>query len=66
MEHLSLRVPTTELMRSTTEAWEPEAHALQQGKPPKWEARALQLESGPCLPQLEKARAQQWNKKISK
>ena len=31
------------------------ACALQQEKPPQWEARAPQPESSPCSPQLEKA-----------
>ena len=31
------------------------ACALQQEKPLQWEARALPLESGPCLPQTEKS-----------
>ena len=31
----------------------PGACALQQEKPPKWEASAMQLESSPCSPQLE-------------
>ena len=35
------------------------AHALQQEKPQQWEARAHQLESGPCSLQLEKAHEQQ-------
>ena len=30
------------LRATTTEAHEPRAHALQQEKPPQWEARALQ------------------------
>ena len=33
--------------------------ALQQEKPPQWEAHALQLESSPRSPQLETAWAQQ-------
>ena len=33
----------------------PRPHALQQEKPQWWEACALQLESSPCSPQLEKA-----------
>ena len=37
----------------------PRAHALQQEKPPQWEAWTPQLESSPHLPQLEKACAQQ-------
>ena len=39
------------LSATTTEARAPRAHALQQEKPPQWEARTLQL---------EKAREQQW------
>ena len=30
------------------------AHALQQKKPPQWQARTLKLGPGPCSPQLEK------------
>ena len=41
---------------STTEAQAPAAHDLQE-KPLQREAHALQLESRPCLPQLEKAQA---------
>ena len=37
----------------------PRAHALQQEKPPQWEALALQRHSGHRLPQLEKAHEQQ-------
>ena len=37
----------------------PGARAPQQEKPPQREARTPQLESSPCSPQLEKARAQQ-------
>ena len=33
--------------------------ALQQEKPPQWEALTLQLRSPPCWPQTEKARTQQ-------
>ena len=32
----------------------PRAHAQQQEKLPQWEAHAVQLESSPCSPQLEK------------
>ena len=34
---------------------QPRAGALQQEKPPQWEAHASQLESNPCLLQLEEA-----------
>ena len=40
---------------TTTEARTPRAHAPQQEKPRRWEARAPQLESSSHLPQLEKA-----------
>ena len=40
---------------TTTEAHAPRAQALQQEKSVQWEACAWQLESGPCLPQLEKS-----------
>ena len=35
-----------------------EPHALQQEKPPQWEAHTLQLERSPCSLQLEKTHAQ--------
>ena len=38
----------------------PRAHVRQREKPPQWEAWALQLESRPHSPQLEKAHTQQW------
>ena len=44
---------------STAEHTCPIVHALQQEKLPQWEAQALQLESSPCFPQLEKAFVQQ-------
>ena len=44
---------------ATTEAQEPRAHALKQGKPRQGEVHASQLESGPCSPQPEKASEQQ-------
>ena len=44
---------------TTTETHLPAAWALQQEKPPQWEALTWQLESSPQLLQLEKARAQQ-------
>ena len=34
--------------------WSPRAHALQQEKPPQWEAWTPQLESSLCFLQLEK------------
>ena len=37
----------------------PRPHALQQEKPPRPEAQALQLENSSCLSQLEKAHEQQ-------
>ena len=43
----------------TTEAVTTEACALQQEKPPQWEAWTLQLESSPCSPQLEKTQCKQ-------
>ena len=42
-----------------------EAHALQQEKPPQWDAHALQLESSPHLPQLEIACMQQQRPRAS-
>ena len=41
--------------------WSPcsRAQELQQEKPPQWKAHTPQLESGPCLPELEKALSQQ-------
>ena len=36
------------------------ACALQQEKPPQWEAHTPQLENSLCLPQLEKALTQKW------
>ena len=53
--HHNYRVHTT-----TTEAPAPGASALQQEKPPQWDALAPQLESGPSLSQLEKACTKQW------
>ena len=41
-------------------AMSPRAHASRQEKPLQWEACALQLESRPCSPQLEKGPEQQW------
>ena len=38
-----------------TEAHGPRAYAPQQEKPPQREAHTLQLESSPCLPQLEES-----------
>ena len=43
----------------------PRAHALQQEKPPQWEAHIQQLETNPCLPQIEKAHVQQQRPKYS-
>ena len=40
--------------------------APQQEKPPQREAHALQLESSPCLWQLEKALVQQWRRRAAK
>ena len=44
----------------------PRAHALQQDKPPQWGVRTPQLDSRPCLPQREKAQAQQWRPSTAK
>ena len=44
---------------TTTEAHVPRAHALQQEKPPQWEACTPQLENSLYLTQLEKAHMQQ-------
>ena len=52
-------ITTTEPRVETTEACAPTACALQQEKPPQWEAHALQLESSPCSLQLNKACMQQ-------
>ena len=38
---------------TATAAHTPGARALQQEKPPQWAARAPQLESNPCKPELE-------------
>ena len=43
----------------------PRAHALPQEKPLQWEAPTW-LESSPCLPQLEKARAEEWRPSAAK
>ena len=42
---------------TTTEPKHPRAQALQEEKPPQWEALTVQLliENSPCWPQLEKA-----------
>ena len=45
------RAPTQQLPKPMN----PTAHALQQEKPPQWEAHAPQLESSTLLPQLEKS-----------
>ena len=42
------------------------AQELQQEKLPQWEARTLQLESNPRLPQLQKAGTQQWRPRAAK
>ena len=55
------RVHASQLLRPHSGGHEPQlpkpvcpgARALQQEKPPKWEASAMQLESSPCSPQLE-------------
>ena len=46
---------------TATEANAPRAHALQQEKPPQWEAQATQLENNPCSLHLEKAHTQHWS-----
>ena len=47
------------------EARAPKTCTLQEEKPPQWEA-PLELESSPHLPQLEKARMQQWRHSTAK
>ena len=47
------------LWATATEAWVPGVCALQQEKPPRWEAQVPQLESSFGLPQVEKAWVQQ-------
>ena len=42
---------TLQLMKTTC----PRAQALQQGKPPRWEACSAQLERSPCSVQLEES-----------
>ena len=44
----------------------PRACALQEKKPPQWEARALQLERSPCSLQLQKACTQQQKLSVAK
>ena len=65
MEHRGPCHTTKPMLKSpctaTAEPHVPGARALQQEKPPWWEALAPQPESGPCCPQLEKAHAQQWS-----
>ena len=51
-------IPTSGRFRMVWGSWATK-HVLCNEKPPQWEAQALQLESGSCLPQLEKAHAQQ-------
>ena len=51
---LSPCTPTTEPTCCTTEAGEPRACAPQE-KPQQRDACTLQLESSPCLPQLEES-----------
>lgn len=43
----------------------PRTHALQQEKFPQGEAQALQLESSPCSPRLEKVRSQQQRRRTA-
>ena len=45
---------TVGLLKWASEARVPGAASLQQEKPPQWEAHALELESNPHPPQLEK------------
>ena len=45
------------LCATTTEPRHPTVRASPQEKPPQWEAHAVQLETSPHLPRLEKARA---------
>ena len=47
-------------------AHQPRAGALQQEKPPQWEAHAPQLESSPCLLRLEKAQQRRTSAGINK
>ena len=54
------------LCATTTEARKPRARALQQEKPPQWEAHEPQQRSSSRLPQLEKAHTQQWRHKAAK
>ena len=59
---LSLCSRAWELLSPCTTALKPthpRAHALRQEKPLQWEPHALQLESNPRFPQLEKAYMQQ-------
>ena len=44
----------------------PRACALQEEKPPQWEARAMQLESSPCSLQLQKVCTQQQKPSVAK
>ena len=65
-EQLSLLPQLPHPCTATTDAHKPRAHASQQEKPPQWEAQAPQLESSPCLLQLEKACMQQWTPTTAK
>ena len=49
------RTHTSQLLKPTC----PEAHVLQQEKPPQWEARAPQLESSPLATTREKPEQQE-------
>ena len=51
---------------TTTEAWKPRACTPQQGKPLQWEACALQLESRPHPPRLERASTEMSTQQIQK
>ena len=51
---------------TTTEAQVTPVHPPQQEKPPQWAACVQQLESSPCLLQLEKAHTQQWKPREAK
>ena len=54
------------LRATTSEAHAPRSHALQQEKPPQWEALSLQPRVAPWSPQLEEAGKQQQKQRNQK
>ena len=53
-KHHNYQAWALDLGAATTETYFPKACALSHEEPPQWESHALQLESSPHSPQLEK------------